>query len=96
MSRRRKHCAIFGINRRRVVFVTQPAGERQSRRDAKTVVDEKVVTLGANLLWIIDARNARQERKAEQQICERIAGDLSERRKLKPPARLDVAKSVLL
>ena len=67
--------AIFSIDRRRVVFVTQTAVERQSRRDAIAVVDEEVVTLGANLLRIIDARDARQERKAEQEIAERVAGE---------------------
>src|SRR5262249_34800139 len=88
--------AIFGIDRRRVVFVTQTTGKREPFMDAKTVVNKKVVTVGANPLWVIDTRHARQKWKAEQKIGERVAGDLAKRRELEPPARLNIAESVLL
>src|SRR6185369_5192780 len=87
---------IVSIHRRRVVLITQAGVERQSRRDAIAVVEEEVVTLGANLLRVIDTRHTRQEGKSEQQIAERVARELKERRKLQTPARLNISKSILL
>ena len=85
-SRRIDKCrAVNRVNRRRVVFVTQSADQRQVARHTKAVVKEEVVTLRAQVLGVIDTRAAGQQRKAQQQIAKRIDGDLSERRKLKRP-----------
>src|SRR6185369_17257851 len=65
-------CTIFSVDRRRVVLVTQAAVQRQPWRDAIAVVGKEVETVCADLLWIIDARNAGHEREAEQQIGQRV------------------------
>src|SRR6185369_2476888 len=89
-------CAILRVNWRRVVFVTQTRVQRQPRSNSIAVVNEKVVTLRANLLRVIYARDARQQREAEQQISKCVPRKLKEWRELKPPARFNIAKRVLL
>ena len=88
--------SIRGIDRRRVVFVTQTGVECQPRSDAETIVEKEVVAVRAEVLRVIDASDAGQQGKAEQQVRQRVAGDLRERRKLQAAARLDVTKGVLL
>ncbi len=74
----------------------KPAVEREARRDTKAVVHKKVITLRAQVLRVIDARDACQQRKPEQRIGEPISGNLRERGKRDASARLNIAKSILL
>ena len=87
--------AVGRIHRWRVVFVAQSSRERQIPTHAKTVVDKEVVALGAQVLRVVDARDAGDERKPEQQVSQSDAG-VGERRKIQEAARLHIAKTVLL
>ena len=88
-------CAVGRIHRCGVVLVAQSGRESQIPTHTKTIVDEEVIALGAQVLSIVDASAAGDQRKTEQQVSQGDAG-VGKWRKIEQTSRLHVAKTVLL
>ncbi len=85
--------AIGGIDRRGEEFIAQAEREREVRMHLPRIVEIEIVAFGAQVLRVIETRHAVDGGNAEQQVCDRIAGDRAE--ESEEAAGFDIAERFL-